>query len=406
MTGTPHLKKRCPGNDESNNPKLSPTYTRIRVNKTTDRILTYVLTPLSWLYGAATWTRNKLFDYGVLKQEEFDVPVVSIGNITVGGTGKTPHVEYIVSQLSGLYHIAVLSRGYKRRTRGFIVANSKSTPEIVGDEPLQIYQKFGSRIKVAVCESRREGIRRLIETYPNLDLIILDDAFQHRYVKPKVSIMLMDYRRPVYKDNLLPLGRLRESPRCIDRADMVVVTKCPDEVTPLDLRIVRKRLDLMSDQKLFFSRYIYGNLKPVFAEEAPPRINLEVLNPTDTVLLLTGVANPRDFIRHFKNYAFKRKVAHYPDHHDFSRRDITDIDNTFNKLKGERKLIVTTEKDAVRLLHNPYFPAYLKACIYYLPIAVSMISGGDDGEFVHVLRESIDRKPNPWDGERNGDNHI
>ncbi len=372
------------------------------MNKTTNRILTYILTPFSWLYGAVTWSRNKLFDYGVLKQEEFDVPVVCVGNITVGGTGKTPHVEYIVSQLSGLYRIAVLSRGYKRRTRGFIVANSKSTPEIVGDEPLQIYQKFGSRIKVAVCESRREGIKRLIDTYPDLDLIILDDAFQHRYVKPKVSIMLMDYQRPVYKDHLLPLGRLRESARGIDRADMVVVTKCPDEITPLDIRIVRKHLELMSYQKLFFSRYDYGGLMPVFAEETPPRINLSVFGSGDSALLLTGVAHPRDFIRHFKKYVFKKKIAHFPDHHNFSRRDIADIEHTFNKMPGERKVIITTEKDAVRLLHNPYYPSHLKTCTYYLPVAVNMIPGGEDGEFVNVLRDSINRKPNPWDSERDG----
>ncbi|MDE5876316.1 MAG: tetraacyldisaccharide 4'-kinase [Muribaculaceae bacterium] len=372
------------------------------MNKTKDRILTYVLTPFSWLYGAVTWTRNKLFDYGVLKQEEFDVPVVCVGNITVGGTGKTPHVEYIVSQLAGRYRIAVLSRGYKRRTRGFIIANSKSTPDIIGDEPLQIYQKFGSRIKVAVCESRREGIKRLIETYKDLDLIILDDAFQHRYVKPKISVMLMDYQRPVYKDHLLPLGRLRESARGIDRADMVVMTKCPDTITPLDMRIVRKHLDLMSYQKLFFSRYDYGGLMPVFAEETPPRFNLDFMGAGDSVLLLTGVANPRYFVRYFKKYAFTRKVAYFPDHHNFSRHDIANIMNTFNNMKGEHKIIVTTEKDAVRLLHNPYYPQELKLCTYYLPIAVNMIANNEDGEFVNALREAVDRKPNPWDNDHDG----
>jgi len=172
------------------------------------RVLPYVLKPMSWLYGMVTDVRNWLFDNGVLPVEEFDVPVVSIGNLTVGGTGKTPHVEYLAGVLSSTYNIAVLSRGYKRKTRGFILANSNSTPESVGDEPLQIYLKLGSRIKVAVCESRRKGIMEIIRQFPDTQLILLDDAFQHRYVKPKVNVMLMDYSRPVYDDSLLPYGLL------------------------------------------------------------------------------------------------------------------------------------------------------------------------------------------------------
>lgn len=363
-----------------------------------DRLLTYLLTPLSWIYGAVTWARNKMFDIGWLPQQEFDVPVVSVGNITVGGTGKTPHVEYIVGQLACDYNIAVLSRGYKRKTKGFIVANSKSTPDLIGDEPMQIYQKYGMRIKVAVCENRREGIRRLLEAYPQINLVVLDDAFQHRYVKPKVSVLLMDWQRPVYKDHMLPLGRLRESIMGIYRADMIVMTKCPDNMTPLDVRLARKHLNLMDFQHMFCSRYNYGALLPVFSEDRPYNVSLDQLTRDDGVLLLTGVARPRSFVRHFKMYDFRKKVFHFPDHHDFTRRDVEEIQARFDKLEGQRKIIVTTEKDAIRLQHNPYYPQSLKLCTYYIPIGVQMLPS-DDGEFMPVLREAIDRRPNLWDGE-------
>lgn len=193
---------------------------------TKDKILVSLLTPLSWLYGAATGVRNWLFDSRVLKEEEYDIPIVGVGNITVGGTGKTPHVEYIVSNLATDYNMAILSRGYKRKTRGFVLANSKSTHDVIGDEPFQIYQKYGIKAHVAVCESRRKGINELRRLFPDLQLIVLDDSFQHRWVKPKVSVLLTDYNRPFYKDKLLPLGRLRESAVSVNRADMVVVTKC------------------------------------------------------------------------------------------------------------------------------------------------------------------------------------
>lgn len=346
----------------------------------TDKFLTYLLLPLSWIYGAVMWVRNKLFDWGVLPQMAYEVPIIGVGNLTVGGTGKTPHTEYIVSHLSGSYRVAVLSRGYKRKTRGFIVANSKSTPDSIGDEPWQIYNKFGNLVKVAVCESRRKGITELMNLYPDLDLIVLDDSFQHRWVKPKISILLMEYGRPVYDDKLLPLGRLRESPHEINRADMVIVTKCPDSLNPLDYRIVTKNLDLMPFQKLYFSRYVYESLKPVFKDEAKFSVNLSSFSERDSVFLLTGIAHPRYFVRHFKQYACRKKVEHFPDHHDFSRKDILRIAEKFNKMKGERKVIITTEKDAVRLVHNPYFPTELKPYVFYQPISVDMVAGTSDND--------------------------
>ena len=357
---------------------------------TARKMMTYLLKPLSWLYGGITGLRNWMFDHDILPQEEFDVPVVSVGNMTVGGTGKTPHVEYILSMLSVEYNIAVLSRGYKRKTKGFILANVHSTPDSIGDEPLQIYRKYGMNVKVAVCESRRKGIKELLRQFPELQLIVLDDGFQHRYVKPKVSILLMDFARPIYDDHLLPLGRLRESAHQVGRADMVIVTKCPEELPPLEYRLVTKKLDLMSFQQLYFSRFSYGQLTPVFPDDEPYNVSLSGLSEKDGVFLVTGIANPRTFVRYFKNYRFKVKVAHFSDHRDFSRDDIQLIKDRFRTLTGERKIIVTTEKDAVRLMYNPYFPSELKKLIYYLPVTVKMEPGIDEGDFIGDLRKGIE----------------
>lgn len=342
---------------------------------TTDKILTVLLTPLSWIYGAVMWVRNKLFDWGILPQEEFDVPVIGVGNLTAGGAGKTPHTEYIASHLCSSYNVAVLSRGYKRKTKGFVLANSKSTPDTIGDEPWQMYNKLGVRVKVAVCENRKKGIQNLLKLFPDLDVVILDDSFQHRWVKPKISILLMEYGHPVSKDKLLPLGRLRESPGEICRADKVIVTKCPDNLAAIDLRIKINELDLMKFQKIYFSKYEYNSLEPVFPEDAPFRASLTSLNENDSVLLLTGIAHPRYFVRHMNSFPFRVKVEHFPDHHDFTRKDLERIEEKFRQMKGERKIIVTTEKDAVRLLHNPYFPSELKRFAFYQPISVKMIDG-------------------------------
>ncbi len=356
-----------------------------------DKCLQYVLTPFSWLYGFGVYVRNKLFDWGILKETSFSVPVVGVGNITVGGTGKTPHVEYILECLRYKRNIAVLSRGYKRKTRGFIVASAKSTPDSIGDEPLQIYEKFGGTVKVAVCESRVKGVRELIKQFPKIDLIVLDDSFQHRYIKPKVNIMLMDYSHPVYSDNILPLGRMRESSDAKYRADMVITTKCPSDVSALDMRIVSKRLELMPYQKLYFSTFDYGGLIPVFPDDCTERVLLTDLTADDTVILLTGVANPRPFVNHFRSYPFKKKVLHFPDHHDFKKSDLHEIQKKFTSASGNRKVIITTEKDAMRISHNPYFPVELRPLIFYIPIGVRMLDTNFGYDFVPDLLHAIEK---------------
>lgn len=351
-----------------------------------DKILTCVLTPLSWLYGAAVYVRNKLFDFHILPSERFEVPVISVGNITVGGTGKTPHVEWLVEHMCDDYHIAVLSRGYKRRTKGFVLATPHSTPATIGDEPYQIYRKFGNVARVAVCESRRKGIRRLLEIDPSIDLVILDDALQHRYVDPKVSILLMDWSRPVYHDHLLPLGRLRESPMALNRADFVVVTKVPEDVKPVDLMIVKKELSLMAFQKLYFTRFRYAPPVAVFEESAKYSLTLDRLTPDDMVMLLTGIANPRGLVHYMRRFGCRMRVNHYPDHHFFTRRDLEKIARDYDEMKGARKIILTTEKDSVRLASNPYFPERLKPYVFYLPISVETAGGAYEGN----IRDSLE----------------
>lgn len=360
---------------------------------TKDTIVRYALTPLSWAYGAAVWTRNKLFDNGMLKEEQFKIPVVSVGNLTVGGTGKTPHVEYIIENLSRKYRMAVLSRGYKRKTKGFVLANANSTPDMIGDEPMQIFRKYGYRTRVAVCEKRADGIRELKRLFPDLQLILLDDAFQHRYVRPRVSILLTDYNRPFYTDKMLPLGRLRDNPAQANRADIVIVTKCPPNLSPLDCRLISKHLDLMSFQKLFFTSYGYSPLEPCFPDDSPYSVDINNLGQKDAALLLTGVANPRSFVRHFAKFPFKLKICHYPDHHDFTRSDIKEIEAKFKALKAERKVIITTEKDAVRLAYNPYYPNELKPFTFFLPLHVLPAESGiSSASFLPTLEELIATK--------------
>lgn len=329
--------------------------------------------PLSIIYGAIVYMRNKFFDWGLLKQHEFGVPVLCVGNLAVGGTGKTPHTEYIVNALKGDYRIGVLSRGYRRRTKGFVVATKRSTPSDIGDEPFQIYQKFGQEVKVVVCESRVKGITQLLRIDPTINLIVLDDAFQHRYVKPSVSVVLMEWNRPVYNDDLMPLGRLREPQRALLRSDIVVITKCPHEVRPVDARLIYEHLGLFAYQNVFFSRYDYGKLVSVFPDDVSQEADLSRMGSGDSVLLLSGIANPKPLSRYIKSHGVHITSMRYPDHHRFSRSDFADILKKFNAMPGPTRYLITTEKDAVRLESNPYYPHELRGATYYLPITVDFL---------------------------------
>ncbi|MDE5785100.1 MAG: tetraacyldisaccharide 4'-kinase [Duncaniella sp.] len=333
-----------------------------------------LLLPISKIYGAVMAVRNKMFDMGILKSEAFEIPVVVVGNLAMGGTGKTPHVEYIVDALRDKYRLGVLSRGYKRHTHGFVLAGPQSRPEDIGDESYQIYRKFGPDVTVAVCENRVKGIKRMLEIDPSISMIILDDAFQHRYVKPAASIVLTEYSRPVFRDHLLPYGRLRESRSSLNRADIVVVTKCPNDIKPMDFTLFKENLNLFPYQRLYFSRYRYGSVVPVFPDDNPVVPNLDWVKPDTHVLALTGVANPKPFTRYLRSHKMKVRLCKFSDHHNFTASDMESIASRFDKLPGTEKYIFTTEKDAVRLLNNPYFPHRLKPYIFYIPIHVEFIS--------------------------------
>lgn len=351
-----------------------------------------MLLPLSKIYGFAVGVRNLMFKWHILKQREFPVPVVVVGNISAGGTGKTPHTEYVIDLLRYKYHIGMLSRGYKRKTKGFVLATSRSTPLDIGDEPYQIYQKFGRDISVAVCEDRCTGIEELLRLDPRINLIVLDDAFQHRYVKPTVSIVLTEFNNPVFFDKLLPLGRLREPAKAIYRADMVVVTKCPPQLKAIEYRIFKNNLKLFPYQKLFFSRFNYTSLRPLFPDIRKDAPHMSWLGPDDTVLVLSGIANPKPLVRYLKGFKASIKVKVFPDHHNFNRKDLDAITKRFNELEGKQKIIVTTEKDAVRLINNPYFPHQLKPYIFYQPVDVAfdpMNVDSFDLELQKMLLKSI-----------------
>lgn len=346
------------------------------------------LLPLSKLYGFGTAMRNRLYDWGVFKQHEFEIPVISVGNIAVGGTGKTPHTELIVSMLRDRYNIGVLSRGYKRSTKGFVAATPHSTPRDIGDEPYQIYHKFGRKVMVAVCEDRVKGIEKMQEINPKLNLIILDDALQHRSVKPKVSILLTEYHLPYFQDDMLPYGRLRESKQAAERADIVIVTKCPTSAKAINLRIFKKALDLIPAQDLFFTKFKYEPPRPIFPDSVKKGGIPELARLTEdyTLLAVSGIGNPRPFVRYVKSFAPRVKVNVFPDHHEYTRKDMELLKKRFESMPKNRRYILTTEKDAVRLINNPYFPHELKPYIFFIPVHVEFIEDDLDRFENSVLR--------------------
>lgn len=331
--------------------------------------------PLSWLYGTVTTIRNWLFDNGMLKSEQYPIPVIGVGNITVGGTGKTPHVEYLIRLLSKNYKVAVLSRGYKRKTRGYLLATSETKMRDIGDEPWQVKQKFPD-VYVAVDRNRRNGIRHLIndEATRDVQIILLDDAFQHRYVKPGLNMLLIDYHRMITDDELLPAGRMRESAKGRRRAQLVITTKCPNSITPMDFRVVQNALNLRPYQKLFFSTFLYGDLKGLYNQKTRPLRSIEA---EEHVMLLTGIASPEQMMMDLRRHTRHITPVSFQDHHFFTAKDALYIADEFKKLSPPR-LIITTEKDATRLHQCSSLPEILKQNLYVLPIQVEIMRGEKD----------------------------
>ena len=329
------------------------------------------LAPFTFMYRMATGVRNKLFDWKILPSEEFDIPIISVGNLTVGGTGKTPHTEYLIGLLKDKYKVALLSRGYKRKSKGFQLAKPTSSAKEIGDEPYQIKVKF-PEIHVAVDANRRHGIHSLCKRDESKDteVILLDDAFQHRYVTPGINIVLMDYNRPIYEDALMPTGMLREPVSSLYRAHVIIVTKCPKDIKPIDYRIVAKHLDLRPYQRLYFTTFDYGNMRSFNAPYEQK--TLSALSDQTHILLVTGIASATPLVEKLREYTQFIIHMEYGDHHNFTRSELQDISKTFATIGATDKLIITTEKDAARLSTYP-LDETITDNLYVLPIKVEFL---------------------------------
>jgi len=324
----------------------------------------YLLYPAGILYGIIMWVRKLFFSFGILKSEVFNIPVISVGNLSAGGTGKTPHVEYLIRLLSETRQTATLSRGYGRRTRGFMIAREFHDHHDIGDEPMQYVRKFRD-VVVAVDERRRRGIHKLMETHPELQMILLDDAYQHMYVKPGLSILLTAYHHLYTQDFVLPAGSLREfrSQACL--ADLIVVTKTPKIFSPITRRRLISELALQSHQEVYFSYIQYDEaipLNPDFVNIMPERVN--------TILLFSGIADDYALREHLGRLCEAIEVIRFPDHHVYSPGDLKKIRNEFDRLPTKNKILVTTEKDAMRLRDKSLQEIFIDLPAFFIPIRV------------------------------------
>lgn len=303
-----------------------------------NRIVPIILWPFSLLYGIITAVRNWLYDSGLGSRYQPPVKTVSVGNLTVGGTGKTPCVEYLIRLLADSRNITVLSRGYGRHTRGYIPAGPIATASDIGDEPLQYYQKYGQKINVVVCEDRVEGFRRLYQQFPDTNLLLLDDAFQHRPIQPHLNILLNDYTRPFYHDLPFPAGRLREGRTGALRADGVIVTKCPAAISRDEMGQIKQKIEKYTHAgtPVFFARVVYGT---------PRTFTGQITDISPEVIAVAGIARPCSFLEHLQQISVVEKTLLYKDHHDYSKDDVAEM---IKYLKKDN-FVVTTEKDQVKL---------------------------------------------------------
>lgn len=343
--------------------------------KHTKHPLRFLLYPISIIYGIIVSIRNFMFEYKILPSREFNFPIISVGNLTVGGTGKTPHIEYLVKLLKKDFKIATLSRGYKRKTSGFVLATKDSKVKDIGDEPKQIKQKFPN-IPVAVDANRVKGIKNLMKEI-NPDIILLDDAFQHRYVISGLSILLIDYNRPIDEDYLLPYGELRESRHGMRRANIIMMTKTPKDIKPIEKRIIEKNLKPFPYQTLYFTTFSYAEIEPVYKEIKAKKLDAETIKKQEfDVMLVTGIARPEELIVHLEeNYTAPCEHLIFSDHHNFSKNDIQEIAAKFNAIKNQNKIILTTEKDAMRFQDLDFIDEQIKKQMYYVPLEIEIMNG-------------------------------
>ena len=329
-----------------------------------------ILFPFAIIYGLIISIRNLAFDLGILRSKAFDVPIIAVGNLSVGGTGKSPMIEYLIELMSGLHKTAVLSRGYGRNTKGFLLADQSSTAKDIGDEPFQFYRKYKD-IEVAVDEKRVRGMENLLSSKPELDLVLLDDAFQHRYVKASCYILLTSFDKLYTNDLLLPAGDLREPRVGAKRAQIIVVSKCPDNLNASTKAKIEKRINPKPNQKLFFSSIKY-DVKVIGRKG---KMALEQLKNA-SVLLVTGIADPGPMVEFLKSKRINCEHIKFVDHQFIGKAELEDIKKKLSELPEEGKIIITTEKDYVRSFIDVALP------IYYLPIKTEII---EDSERFNAL---------------------
>ncbi len=351
-------------------------------NRSLSYYLRKLLFPFSIIYASVVWVRNLFFDWGWIPSHRFEIPVISIGNITVGGTGKTPHAEYLIRLLQPHFSLTLISRGYRRKTKGVVVASSLSSASDIGDEPKQLLDKF-SNIRVVVAEKRVEGINAALSQSPQPHIILMDDAYQHRHVKPGFSILLMDYHRPLWCDCMLPAGDLREPQRGKKRAQLIVVTKCPADLSMAEASIIEKKISPTSNQKVFFSTFQYGQpISLIGGDQTQPSAT--------SALALAGIARPEPFYDHLMDAGYQVRPLTFADHHHFTASDMALIEQKFMQLPEKSRLIFTTEKDAVRLRESNLLSPQLAQNIWVIPIEVVFLFGQQEN-FNHQINEYVSK---------------
>jgi tetraacyldisaccharide 4'-kinase len=340
-----------------------------------------LLFPFSLIYALIVWIRNKLFDRGILSTSTFNLPLIGVGNLSAGGTGKSPMVEFLLKKFKDTYQLAVLSRGYKRKTEGYALANLQSTALEIGDEPMLFHQKFPD-VTIAVGEERIVAIPQLLHDKPGIEVIILDDAFQHRYVTAGLNILLTDYNNLFTRDWYLPTGDLRDLPSQYKRADILVVTKCPPEMTDEEREDIIKEIKPLSHQHIFFTSIVYGMPYHIVSKEK------RILDDSTEVLLVSGIANPRPLKKFLADNSSIYYEILYNDHHIFTIDDLKEIRKRFENIQSSNKIILTTEKDAVRL--TKFNQTVVEYPFYEIPIEVQFLFG-EEKRFTELITKFIAR---------------
>ncbi|MBX2966297.1 MAG: tetraacyldisaccharide 4'-kinase [Cyclobacteriaceae bacterium] len=329
-------------------------------------VLKFLLWPFAMVYDVVMNIRNKLYDLKLKPSVSFDIPVIGVGNLAVGGTGKTPMVEYLIRLLGDQVKLAALSRGYGRKTKGFLLATTSATARTIGDEPFQLYTKYGNNVVVAVGEERALAIPQILDSCPEVEVVLLDDAFQHRKVIPGFSILLSEYSKPFYDDHVLPMGRLREGAEGADRADVIVITKCPATLSENDMMHIMREVHTFTQKPVFFSTIRYGEPVPMSGKHTFSK----------QVILLTGIARPEPLKEYIaRNFKLVQHLE-YRDHYNYTKRDVQSMAALVSS--NPDVCIVTTEKDRVKLMSEELQPLIEDIPLFYLPIEMKFIGNGKD----------------------------